>query len=162
MLVADAVFVNVEAVQKAQQQISRRNLHGRVCQVTVTAQLSVGASDEDVGDILMAMLIRVPHVRAVEHQRMIEQCPVSVLRLCQPVHEVRQHGDVIAIQSGVFRLSLFILAVMRAGMKRDRDAAFRVRANGEVPCEEQRANAGDVCAKRQREQVELQLDVLVE
>ena len=47
-------------------------------------------------------------------------------------------------------------------MKRDRDAALRVRANGEVASEEHRGDAGDVCAKRQREQVELQLDVLVE
>ena len=51
---------------------------------------------------------------------------------------------------------------MRAGMERNRDAAFRVRANGEVAGEEQRADAGDVGAERQREQVELQLDVLVE
>ena len=125
-------------------------------------QLSVRAPDENVGDVLVAMLIRVPHVRAVEHQRMIEQCPVSVLSLRQPVHEVRQHGDVIAIQSRVFRLSLLVLTMMRAGMKRDRDAAFRVRAGGEVACVEHRGDAGDVCAERQREQVELQLDVLVE
>ena len=134
----------------------------RVGEVTVTLQLSVGAPDEHVGDVLVAMLIRVPHVRAVEHQRMIEQRPVAVLRLRQPVHEVRQHGDVIAIQSGVFRLSLLVLTVMRAGMKRDRDAALRVRANGEVASEEHRGDAGDVRAERQREQVELQLDVLVE
>jgi hypothetical protein len=69
---------------------------------------------------------------------------------------------VIAIQSGVFRLSLHIFAVMRAGMKRHRDAALRVRAYGEVASEEHRSDAGDVCPKRQREQVELQLDVLVE
>ena len=155
-------MVNVEAIQQAEQQISRRDRHGRVGQVTVALQLSVGAPDEDVGDVLVAMLIRVPHVRAIEHQRMIEQRPVSVRRLRQLVHEIREHGDVIAIQPGVIRLALLVLTVMRAGMKRDRDAAFRVRASGEVARVEHRGDAGDVRAERQREQIEVQLDVLVE
>ena len=41
--VPDAVQVNVVAVQHAQQQISGRNRHGRVGQVTVALQLAVGA-----------------------------------------------------------------------------------------------------------------------
>jgi hypothetical protein len=69
---------------------------------------------------------------------------------------------VIAVQSGVFRFSLHILTMMRAGMERNRGAAFGVRANSEVAGEEQRGDAGDVRSEREREQVELQLDVLVE
>src|SRR5438477_6406888 len=85
--VADAVLMNVEPIQQAQQQISRRHRHRRICEVTIALQLSIGAADNHVRYVLMAMLIRVPHVRAVEHQRVIEQSPVSVRRLRQPVDE---------------------------------------------------------------------------
>jgi len=36
--------------------------------VTIALQLTVGAADKDVRDVLVTMLIRVPHVRAVEHE----------------------------------------------------------------------------------------------
>jgi len=93
---------------------------------------------------------------------MIEQRPVSVLRLRQPFHEVRQHGDVIAVQSGVFRFSLHVFPMMRTGMERNGGAAFGVAAHSEITREEQRGDASDVGTERQSQQVELQLDVLIE
>ena len=56
-----------------------------------------------------------------------------------------------------------VLAVMRHAVEAGRRRlTFRIRPAGEVAREEQRADAGDVGLERQREQIELQLDVLVE
>src|SRR5215469_15437273 len=73
--VADLVHVNVEPVENAQQQVPGRprlfEIQFRVGEMTIALQLSVGAPDEDVWYIVVSMLIRVPHVRAIKYEGMI-------------------------------------------------------------------------------------------
>ena len=76
---------------------------------------------------------------------------------------MRQHLDVVLVDLRELADLSRILAVMRHAVEAGgRCRAFRVRPAGEVAREEQRADARDVGLERQREQVELQLDVLVE
>jgi len=45
----------------------------------VAFELAAGAADEDVGHVVVLVLIRVAHVGAVEHERMIQDRPVAIL-----------------------------------------------------------------------------------
>src|SRR5579871_6664255 len=80
--VPDAVHVNIESVQNAEQKVPRRlrlfQIQFWVRKMTIAFQLSVRAPDEDMRDVIVPMLIGVPHVRSVEHQRVIEQRAVAV------------------------------------------------------------------------------------
>src|SRR5262249_36781022 len=71
--VALLVLVDAVQVEHRQQQVSRRDRLAFVREVPIALQLSVRAADEDVRHVVMLVLIRVPHVRAVHDQRPIEQ-----------------------------------------------------------------------------------------
>ena len=89
--------------------------------------------------------------------------PSPSLVFGQRADQVRQHLDVVLVDLRQLGDPPRILAVMRHAVEaRRRRFALRVGAAGQVAGEEQRADAGDVGLERQRQQVELQLDVLVE
>src|SRR5262245_23502009 len=93
--------VNAEHVHHTQQQVARGNRFAGIRHVTAALKLSVGPSDENVRHVELRMLIRVPHVGAVERQRVVEQRPVAVGCHLELLGEVRQRRDVIAVQPGV-------------------------------------------------------------
>ena len=82
--------------------------------------------------------------------------------LLQLVEEVRNHAHVIAIDLGVLQNpGLFVLMVRRR-MKAGRDAALRVRAAGRIARHLEREDTRHVRRKRERLQIEHQLDVFAE
>src|SRR3989442_1427739 len=62
--VADAVLVNAEHIEDAQQQIPGRHGFGRIRQMTPALELPIRSSEEHVRGIFMTMLVGVPHVGA--------------------------------------------------------------------------------------------------
>ena len=66
--VADAVLVNVELVQYAQQQITGRHGLRGIGQMTPAFESPVQSSDQHVRHIVVKVLIGVPHVAAIQNQ----------------------------------------------------------------------------------------------
>src|ERR1044071_6789539 len=94
---------------------------------------------------------------------MIQQGPVAVRRLVESGDEMREHLDVILIDLRELGDSLWIFAVMRPTMEpHGRRFAFGVRAARQVAGKQQRSDTRNIRLKRQRQQIELQLDVFVE
>jgi hypothetical protein len=75
-------------------------------------ELAVQPADRHVRDVVVHVLVGVPHVAAVEHQRLIQQRAVAVLLRREPVHQVRHHLDVILIDLRQLGDAARILAVM--------------------------------------------------
>src|SRR5262245_25709515 len=71
--VADAVLMNVEPVEDAEQQVASRHGLLRIRQVAAAFQLPCGAADEYVRYVVVHVLVRIAHVAAEENQRLIEQ-----------------------------------------------------------------------------------------
>src|ERR1700691_365570 len=71
--VADAVLVNVVLIQQCQQQIAGRYGLSRISQMTPAFESAVQSTYEHMGHVVVNVLIGIPHVAAIEHQRMIEQ-----------------------------------------------------------------------------------------
>ena len=68
----------------------------------------------------------------------------------------------ILVELRILRDPVRVFGVVRAAVETDRWSAFRIRAAGEIARIEHGRDAGDVGLEGERQQVELQLDVLVE
>src|SRR5438876_3026064 len=71
--VSELGTVDTEKVEHAQQKIASRNCFRRVREMPAAAKRAGGASDENMWDVIVHVLIRVPHVASIQNQRMIEQ-----------------------------------------------------------------------------------------
>ena len=108
--------------------------------------------------IVVDVLIGVPHIAAIEHQRMIEQRAVAVRGLGQVVDEVGQHLHVILIDLRERLDNLRIFAVMRHAVETGSGRfTGRVSAAGEVAGKQQRAHARDVGLESQGEKMNCNL-----
>ena len=133
-------------------------------------QLATGAPDKEVRHVVVVVLIRVTHIGAVHDQRVIQQRAVAIRDRPELLREVRHGGDVIPVDVRVAPHFCRVVLVVRLAMEAPAGAAVReqrtprkgVRAACEIPRAEHRGHAGDVRLERQREHVEMQLDVLVE
>jgi hypothetical protein len=116
---------------------------------------SIGPADDHVRHVVVHVLVRVTHVAAEQHQRAIEERSVALLLLREIFDQVRQHLHVVLIDLRQLADLPRILAVMRHAVETSgRRRALRIRAAGEVACEEQCADARDVGLESEREQVE--------
>src|SRR5262245_45280262 len=116
---------------------------------------------KDMRRIVMLMLIRIAHVRAVENQRVVEQSSVAVRRGLQLVEEVRQHLNVITVDLRVVGNSPGVLGMMRASMKTGVRAACRIVAICQIARAKKRGDASHIRLERQSGKVELQLDMFI-
>ena len=57
----------------------------------------IQAAHQNVRHIVVDVLIRIPHVAAVEHQGMIQQCSIAVGSLGHPLDQMGQHLNVILV-----------------------------------------------------------------
>src|SRR5690606_34877349 len=89
--VAEALSMDIELVEEAQQQVARPHRLGRIRQVAITRHPAVVPAEDHVRNVVMQVLIRVAHVAAVQDQRMIEQRAVALLRARELVRKVREH-----------------------------------------------------------------------
>jgi hypothetical protein len=126
---------------------------GGIRQVTASAQLAVQAADQHVRHVVVHVLIRVAHVAAVQHQRLIEQRAVAVLRLASCSTRCAS----ILTWYWLILESWRFAADPRRGATRPWNPdvgglAFRVGAPGEIAGEKQRADARDVGLEGQRQQ----------
>ena len=69
----------------------------RIGQMTPAFELAVQSADQHMRHVVMDVLIGVPHVAAVENQRMIEQRAVAVRGLGKVRDQMGQHLDVILV-----------------------------------------------------------------
>src|SRR5262245_2535039 len=99
--VALRLLVNPVHVEHAQQQIPGRHRLALVGEVPVPFELSVGAADENMRDVVVLVLIRIPHVGAVHDQGVVEQRAVAVRRRLQLLGEVGERRNVVAVDVGV-------------------------------------------------------------
>src|SRR5881628_479036 len=86
--VALQVLVNPVHVEHAQQQVAGRHRLAIVGEVPVAFQVSIRATDQDVRHVVMLVLIRIAHVRAVHDQRVVEQGAIAVGRCLQLLGEI--------------------------------------------------------------------------
>ena len=110
----------------------------------------------------MAVLVGVPHVAAPHDQRVVEQRAVAIRRLRQLLDEVREALHVVEVDLRPVLAPLRVLAVVRARVVRRPHAGLGIRAQADVAGDHQRRHARDVALERERLQIEVQLDVLVE
>src|SRR5262249_3793469 len=97
LAISDRVLADAELVEDRQQQAAGRYRLRRIRDVAVALHASVQPSDEHVRDVVVHVLVRVAHVAAVEHERMIEQRAVAVLCLRETIDQVRQHLHVVLV-----------------------------------------------------------------
>ena len=87
--------------------------------MAVPLELTVRAADEDVRHIVVLMLVRIPHVGAVEDQRVIQQRAVAVRDALQLPGEIRERRDVVPVDVGVapdlHRIFLMVRRAVEAG-----------------------------------------------
>jgi len=95
--VTETVAMDIELVEDTQQQVARWHRLGRVGKMTSAFQATVVATEQDMRHIIVQMLVRITHVAAVQHQRVIQQAAVAVIGVLQLVDEVGQHLDVILV-----------------------------------------------------------------
>ncbi len=108
------------------------------------------------------MLVAFAHAAAVQDHRVIEQRSVAVGRGRELVQELREQRDVTGVELDEIRDLLRVVAVMRHGVVRLGDAEIGVDALAGVAAHHEGEDARDVRFVSQREQIELQRDVLVE
>ena len=82
------VLLNAVHVQDTQQEISGRHRLSIVMDMAAAFELAAESADEEMRHIVMLMLIRVAHIRAVQNQRVIEECTVTVRRVLQLVGQI--------------------------------------------------------------------------
>src|SRR6266446_10288021 len=106
----------------------------------------IQAADQDVGYIIVKVLIGVTHIAAVEDQRVIEERTIPVRRLGECCHEMSEHPDMVLVELCVLRDSPRIFTVMRSAVESQRwRFAFRVGPSREVTRKQQCADACDIC-----------------
>ena len=80
--------------------------------MTSSFELSGCATCQNVGHVIMLMLIRIAHVAAIENQGMVKQLAVAVGYGFQLREEVSEHLNVIAIDLGIIRDLVWVLRVV--------------------------------------------------
>ena len=95
--VAERVAVDTEQAKNTEQDVSSGYGFPRVGQMSVAFQLTGRASQDEMWHVVVLMLIGVAHVGAVEHERLIEQRALTILRLGQLVDEVPEALNVVAV-----------------------------------------------------------------
>src|SRR6266536_501725 len=86
--VAETLLAHVEQVHDAHQQIPRRNGLGREPEVPPALELTRGAAGQIVRHVVVQVLIGVADVAAVEHDGVIQERAVDILRAAQLLQEV--------------------------------------------------------------------------
>ena len=72
---------------------------------------------QDVGDVVVQVLVGVAHVGAVENQSVIQQRAVAVLGLLHLIGQVGQAGHVVAVDLSVVGDALGILGVVGSAVE---------------------------------------------
>src|SRR5690349_16066949 len=67
-IVSDFVLLDPEHIQHAEQQIRRRYRLGGEMQMPAALKLSARSSRQNVGNIVVQVLVRIAHIGAVKHQ----------------------------------------------------------------------------------------------
>src|SRR5580704_639322 len=104
-------------VEDAQQKISGGDRLGGERQMTAALELAAGSARQDVGDVVVQVLVGIAHVGSVQRQRMIQQVAVTVGRVLQFIEEVGQALHVIAANLGVILDAVGVLGVVRSAME---------------------------------------------
>src|SRR5260221_6793188 len=104
--------------------------------------------------------IRIAHRGTVQQQRAIEKRALPVRDALQLLEQIRNHADVIRVESGKVENLRLLAAVMRCAVEGAVEAALRVRAVGVVASELECKYAGHIRRERQHLEIEHQLYVL--
>src|SRR5262249_55937355 len=153
----------------AQQEIPRGYCLPRVLQEAASLELSVGAADENVRNVIVLVLIRIPHVGAVKNQGVIQQCAVAIRSGLQLFGKVRHRRNVVSIPLGIVEDSRRNALVMGSAVKTHARAAIRkqialrerIASARQIASAEQRCNARDIRLESQRGEIKMQLDVII-
>src|SRR5262249_20053172 len=112
-------------VEHAQQQVAGGDALSLEGEMTIAFELTVRAADEKMRHVVVHVLVRVPHVGAVEHERRIEQRAVPVGDRLELLGEVAERRDVIPVDIGVAADLHRILLVVRGAVEAGAGAAVR-------------------------------------
>ena len=109
----DTLSLDTVQMQDAEQHVRRSLRVVREHHVTVSLERAVDAADENHRHLLVRVPMRIAHVAALVDQHVIEHRAVAVGHVLQLLDEVRQVLHVIAVDLGVVRDVLRLVAVVR-------------------------------------------------
>ena len=128
----------------------------------LSLQLSAHAAHQEQRAAGMVVDVGVGHRRSVHDQRLVEQVPVSVVRVLQLLQEVRKRGDVVAVDLGKVEDAFLAPSVVAGRVEGGRGTAFREDPWRRVPAELEREDPGRIGCEGEQLQVEHHLHVLAE
>ena len=120
------------------------------------------AAGEDDGQVEGVVRVAVPHARAVDDRRVIEQRAIAVLRRGHLLEEAREHLHVERVDLRQLRELLGPLAVVRRRVVRVGDPDLGERAHALLAAHEVRRHPRQVGLERHQHQVEHEVRVLLE
>ena len=141
-----------------------------VVQEPSTFELSVGTANQDMGNVIVLMLIRVAHVGPMQNQSVIQQRAIAVRRLLQLLRQICRRRHVVPVELGIVGNGRRDVRVVRPAMETNTGAAVReqfvlrerIASTGQVACAQQGCNAGDVGLEGEGDQVVVHLDMVIE
>ena len=120
------------------------------------------AAGEDDGQVEGVVRVAVPHARAVDHRRVVEQRAVAVLRRRHLLEEAPEDLHVERVDLRQLRELLGPLAVVRGRVVRVGDPDLGERAHALLAADQEARDAGQVGLERHQHQVEHEVGVLLE
>src|SRR5687768_5383116 len=115
--VADLLHRDVVPVEDRRQQIREARVL-RVFEVLAALDLAVGVTEDGRRQRVVVVLVAVAHVAAEEDGRVVQHRAARLLRLRQPLHELREHFGVIALDLHQLGHLLRVVAVVRQRVER--------------------------------------------